>query len=1034
MQTANELLYGMLGILKNIENKLASKEKETSSKQTGVKEIVNVASALSSFSRIKPKTTARFLDFMKELSEISKKSKGGKDFKSLSEGLINISVALPALASGMDDLGKIKTRQVDSALNSLHKLYDLMYELGDGRKSKKVEKSIKLFDSIGKSLTNVAKPLKMFSTFLMYLGLSFVIFAIGIVAASALLKLGSPMGIIGALLLVFGTLSLLIGIVYFTKKYVKESIGIIQEMGSAFKSIGESLLIFATSLVGLSLYMGTGNGFKGIGKAMLVMGGVILLVVGMFALLGFADKFVKKGVAVIKNIGTGFLFLTLGILGFVLGLLGLAAYMGAGESFKGIGKAMLVMTGVVLLVVGMFALLGYAQKFVKKGTSVVKGMGIGLFILIGGIFLFTLGLIGTAALLGLSSDPKGIALALGAMALTVGALVGIFYILGKAKKEVAIGTLVAILVTVGIMAIGFGVRYLAEQAKAITDMGKESEISDKGPFGKMMSSIGPGLGVIGGIFIAAAGLFAILGIPAVAAFVALGAGVAILIAGSLIVLGYAVGKLAQVASALKPEFPKQLGFMIGSVFEGMLSGMSVLTGGKTGVSGFIEFAKNSAKIFAVTGILMAVSVALSMFAYALSAFAELENMRVIAGTDKDGKPIFGDKINVTQVGQNISSSIATFLTSIIASTETLTKDQAGAIAKMARALTGRRGILTAVIQFADVLKTFAEFGPNGEIGFIDLVPDGKDEDGNPKFKQVQSKVKITDVVNNIVDSFSQFVKGIVSHSDDFEAAGKHGKAMMELSSALVGTDAFKAFGLSFGRKKPGLLVGISKFSEVLGIYAKYGASMKIPVLDSEGKETGPPVAVTTIADNIIKSLVAFITAIAGGNVDMEDKLKKAEANLSKFDNIIEKLHKIGESTDGLSRFSMTIGELANNIGLLTNNLEKLNVDKLGQVSNTSAAYLEKTNDYSVANERIMTGSKSTTAAPASSAPASSSKTESRGSGKSASSQQYKEPDWDVIAAQIGNAVGSQITSAMKAGHIKFEFSGSGGNKGVMEFD
>ena len=58
--------------------------------------------------------------------------------------------------------------------------------------------------------------------------------------------------------------------------------------------------------------------------------------------------------------------------------------------------------------------------------------------------------------------------------------------------------------------------------------------------------------------------------------------------------------------------------MIGGVLEGLIGGISVLSEGKTGVKGIAAFMKNSVKIFAATGILMAASLALSIFAKSLT--------------------------------------------------------------------------------------------------------------------------------------------------------------------------------------------------------------------------------------------------------------------------------------------------------------------------------------------------------------------------------------------------------------------------------
>jgi hypothetical protein len=81
------------------------------------------------------------------------------------------------------------------------------------------------------------------------------------------------------------------------------------------------------------------------------------------------------------------------------------------------------MAGVIILTVGMFILLGFAGKFVKKGIKVAQGMGLGFLIMIAGIFIFAAGLVGLAALMGASGDGKGIAIAMGIMVLTIAAMV-----------------------------------------------------------------------------------------------------------------------------------------------------------------------------------------------------------------------------------------------------------------------------------------------------------------------------------------------------------------------------------------------------------------------------------------------------------------------------------------------------------------------------------------------------------------------------------------------------------------------------------
>jgi hypothetical protein len=1031
MQTANEILMGILGVVGSIERNQKKEQKEKSKAASGVKDIINISSALSSFARVKPKDRKEFLDFSKDLLSIVKESNKGKDFTTFSEGLINVSNALPNLANGLIQLGNLKAKKVDAALNSLQKLYNLMNDMGDDRSARRVQKASKLFDELGKSLDRIAKPMRTLSTFLAYIGLSFVVFAGGLVAASMLLQTASPMGVVGVLL------------------------------------------------------------------------GTVTVLVGIIASLSFANKFLNKGIDTISGIGKGFGMLALGILGFTFGLLSVASFIGSGSGMNGIGKAMLVLGGVILLTVGMFALLGAADKYVKKGTDTIKGMGLGLFILIGGVFLFTLGLIGVASLLSLSGDVKGVALAMGAMALTIGALVGVFYLLGRANKQVIKGTLTALLVSAGIAVIGYSVLFLAQTAKQITDLGKDVEGKEysgplgnlmaavgpglgligisfiaaaglfmlvgnfagqialgtatsmlvaaglavvgfsvkflaetarditnlgtaddggkgdrKGMFGQMMSSMGPGLGMIGLIFAGAVGMFALLGVPVVAGLVALGAGTAILISGALYTLAVSVGKLVEVSDKLPRDLGDKIGFMIKSVLDGMIQGMNSLTEGKGGLKGLKNFVKNSSKIFAVTGILMTASISLSMFARALTAFANLSEMRPIIGTKENGEPIFGDKVDVRNVGENISSTISDFLINLISSTEGLTVSQARAIKKMGKALTGKRGILAGVIQFADALKVYAEFGENNEIGYIDY-----DDEGN----EIRKKVKATTVVQNMIDSFLFFTSSLFSRSEEEFGNGEPGisgrqkRRMKRMSKALTG--------------KHGILGAVMQFAETLKVFAEMGAGNKLPVFETD--ENGNQVikeyvSVGDIANNIVKTLTSFSDTIA-------DKLEKGKAKdaskaLKKYDKMIERLNKLSTSMDGLSKMSMTVKELATNIGLLNQNMMDLDVSKLAQVSDIGSTYMKKTNDYSVSNQRIMASSNPETAISSPSPTTNTRAGSPRPSNNRANNQTtYKEPDWNLISAQIGEAVGTQIMNAFKAGQIKFEFSGNS-NQGILEFE
>ena len=125
--------------------------------------------------------------------------------------------------------------------------------------------------------------------------------------------------------------------------------------------------------------------------------------------------------------------------------------------------------------------------------------------------------------------------------------------------------------------------------------------------------------------------------------------------------------------------------------NGFLEGITeVLGGGKKGIRGFAEGLKNTAILMNGIALVMGVSVSLSMFAKALTAFADLGNMKVINSYDeKTGEPNFGETVNITGVGETIKTTLVTFLTGLIGATSGLRKRDAKAIDKMGRALTGK---------------------------------------------------------------------------------------------------------------------------------------------------------------------------------------------------------------------------------------------------------------------------------------------------------------------------------------------------------
>lgn len=946
-KTANELLQGILITVASIDRKTTEQDRAQGGgrrEPNGIRDALNISSALNKFGKTSAETRTNFITFMNDVVKVVKKSNSGKDFETFSNGLVNISTAIPNLVKGLNELSSLKTRRVDAALNTMRRLYDFMYDLGDGRSARRIERSIKLFDGIGKSLDKIAKPLRSVATFLGQVGLSFVVFAAGIVAGSALLKLASPLGVVGVTI------------------------------------------------------------------------GVIGVLVGMIAILAAANRFLRPGLNAIRGIGKGFMMLSAGIIGFTLSLLLISAYMKTGNNAQGIGKGMLVLGGVILLTVGMFALLGIANKsgIISRGTRAVRGIGVGLILLTVGILGFTLGLLGIAALLGASEDSKGIFKAMGIMGLVIVGVVGLFWLLGKAAKTVALGTLTAVLVAAGIGAIAFSMVYLANAASQIGSLLKGGDKSGK-PVSFLGYEVPPavaGLGMIGMVFVGATALFALMGIPVVAGLIALGAVTAAAVAGTLILLAVAVKKLTEVSANIPPDFDKNLEKMISGVLIGTTAGLTKGLIGKReeGGSKLRAALKNTAILMGGIGVLFTVSLTLSMFAKALTAFAELNNMREITGYEENGKPIFGEKINITKVAQNISTSISTFLSAIIQSTTGLTRDQAKAIKKMGRALTGRRGILSAVIQFTEALKVYAQYGPEGLIGYSYTEQTGVDEDGNPIYTQKKGRVKIDTVAKNMVNAFTTFINELTSQTEgEFGPDRKGRRKIKKMARLLTG--------------KRGILSAVIDFAETLEFYAKYGKEGKIPVIDAEGKPTGKFLTMSDVAKNIVNSITTFSKTL-GDAIDKDDKkdAKRAKRTLGKFDGLIKQMNKLTKAQDGMERMAQSMKEFGENIGILAVNLNKLDTDKLGDVANVSAAYLEKTNDFTNSNKRIMDKSASSNTRPTYVPSSGGSNTQYNTTTSSTQrTPRQNQINWDEVAQTIGNEVGSRVTAALKSGSFKFEF-------------
>lgn len=608
------------------------------------------------------------------------------------------------------------------------------------------------------------------------------------------------------------------------------------------------------------------------------------------------EKTAKALSILLLSLGGAVVLLAGGVMlaGKLLGTVGAVATMGA---------VLLIMATIV----GSIWLLSKIDKDVKQGAKAASGMGIAFGFLAGGIVLFAMGIATVGKILG-AAGPEGIITgALGVIGI-LGAMTMAFYAIGKFEKQIGAGALAAAFIGLGLTAVAWGVGNLAKAASALTNIGGPTTATkggkQKGKFGQMMSDIGPGLGAIGIIFLSAALLFAGLGAIMIGS-AGIGAGILLAGIGAAIAIAGGVSAMAKatinVSKAIKQvddidNLETNISTMVSALIGGLVTGYRDGLGGSgSGLKAIVNTVKNTAALFTAIITLKRLAKGLSKFAKAISAFAELETMRDIKGYDKEGNPIFGERINTKNVADNIAYSVTTFLSTMI-SVGQLDASQKKGLRRLSRVLTGRRGMLRAITDFSDVIKVWANFGDGTAIPYGYTVDTGAtDEDGNPITKTISGSVSLTTVVGNIVTAFSQFVTDFTGKMADFEMTGRQGRQMKRLSRVLSGRN--------------GLLTPITEFADVLKLYSQFGKEGKIAYSTFEGDSDKPvikSVLLTEIVTNIVDSFGAFVDDISSRGFGISKRKKRQLKRLSKALNgsggLMEPISKFGEVLLTFSKF------------------------------------------------------------------------------------------------------------------------------------
>ena len=299
---------------------------------------------------------------------------------------------------------------------------------------------------------------------------------------------------------------------------------IIGLLGKIIKTGAKELLLLSLTLAVLSLtvllWASTGEYIASKWQEILVVSGFVLLTIVLFALLALAGNILKNGAKTLLIMALTLIVLSLTVL--------MWSYIGGIMMEK--WQEILVVSGFVLLAIGLFALLALAGNTLKNGAKTVLLMVIALALISVVILLWAF--IGEVVI----NDYVSILAVIGFVA--IASLM--MFILGKIYQHVIKGMIVAVLISAALFILVV-VAALAVQV------------------GKMMLENWGGVLMLVGFIVVIVGIFAILGIPAVFAYVVLGAVVMAIIAAALLL--FSVSMLVFVLAIKLFEFEDVLKMM-----------------------------------------------------------------------------------------------------------------------------------------------------------------------------------------------------------------------------------------------------------------------------------------------------------------------------------------------------------------------------------------------------------------------------------------------------------------------------------------
>tara|TARA_R110001599_G_scaffold353611_1_gene594302 strand:- start:2210 stop:4993 length:2784 start_codon:yes stop_codon:yes gene_type:complete len=332
----------------------------------------------------------------------------GNSFKLLGAGTMEMAKALILFAF-----------VPKKALNSFHRFIMDLFKTLDEYDQKQIKEGSKNLMLMGDAILNFSKSL----------------------ALSALLILPGMLAI-PFLAVSIATMSGIMWLIGLQAKNISAGAKALEQTGKGIKAFAIGLAFFAAATLFLLLLPNTTEVLMGMAASLLFIGTAV-------GALGLISGSVTKGANALESVGDG-------IKSFAIGLAFFAATTFFLLLLPNTTQVLMTMAASLLLVGGAVAILGTVSKSIKKGSSVLRslGLGLGLFSLGYAVFAFMVSKI--------TEDDIKIQLAI------VGGLGLIAMILGKRSKDVMKGSLALALLGVGLAAFSFGYSFFNKEVSGMT--------------------------------------------------------------------------------------------------------------------------------------------------------------------------------------------------------------------------------------------------------------------------------------------------------------------------------------------------------------------------------------------------------------------------------------------------------------------------------------------------------------------------------------------------------------------------------------